>query len=127
MLIRIAIEDDQSSLAELFNQYRQSLGQAAELAACEDFIQSRLLENDSVILVAIFEQKIVGFIQLYPSYSSLLLKPIWYFDDIFVIESLRKQGVATGLIEKAKQLAKETNVLAVRRTDLSDHGFVLLE
>ncbi|MCG9737437.1 GNAT family N-acetyltransferase [Shewanella insulae] len=127
MLIRIAIEDDLTQLAPLFDCYRQSLGQAPALVESGEFLQARLYENDSVIFIAQLAQDIVGFIQLYPSFSSRLLKPVWYFDDLYVEEAFRHQGIATRLVEKARELADETGVMAVRRDYLSGDGFVFID
>ena len=127
MQIRMAIEQDLSALSNLFDKYRQSLGQAAALEESRAFMLSRLQENDSVIFIALLERQVVGFIQLYPSFSSRLLKPLWYFDDLYVVESYRHNGIATRLVVKAKQLADETNVLAVRRDHLAKDGFLLMD
>ncbi|MCJ8304700.1 GNAT family N-acetyltransferase [Shewanella sp.] len=127
MHIRIAINEDLQSLTPLFDEYRKSLGQDSRLADCKEFIESRLLENDSVIFIAFLMDTPVGFIQLYPSFSSLLLKPLWYFDDLFVAEPYRKRGIGTELVKKAKELADETQVLAVRREKIEGDGFVPIE
>lgn len=127
MLIRIATEDDLTELTTLFDCYRQSLGQEAALADSGEFIQARLHENDSVIFIAQVAEQVVGFIQLYPSFSSRLLKPVWYFDDLFVEETFRHRGIARRLVEKAKELADDTNVIAVRREHLSGDGFIMVD
>ena len=127
MHIRIATDEDLVSLIPLFDEYRKSLGQDSRLDACKEFIESRLLENDSVIFIAFLVDIPVGFIQLYPSFSSVLLKPLWYFDDLFVDESYRKRGIGTELVKKAKELADETQVLAVRREKIEGDGFVPID
>lgn len=127
MHIRIAINEDLQPLTSLFDEYRKSLGQDSRLADCKEFIESRLLENDSVIFIGFLMDIPVGFIQLYPSFSSLLLKPLWYFDDLFVAESYRKRGIGTELVKKAKALADETQVLAVRREKIEGNGFVPID
>ena len=127
MHIRIAINEDLQSLTPLFDEYRKSLGQDSRLADCKEFIESRLLENDSVIFIGFLMDIPVGFIQLYPAFSSLLLKPLWYFDDLFVAEPYRKRGIGTELVKKAKELADETQVLAVRREKIEGDGFVPIE
>ncbi|MCE9679501.1 GNAT family N-acetyltransferase [Shewanella sp. AS1] len=127
MQIKIAIEEDLAPLAELFDEYRQSLGQPREFVKCYEFIQARLAENDSVILIAKQVNQLIGFIQLYPSYSSRLLMPIWFFDDIYVVEKYRKLGIATQLVQKAKELANEAKVLAVRHDNLPKESIKALE
>jgi len=127
MQIRIAIDEDLESLALMFDEYRKSLGKASDLQGGREFIESRLLENDSVIFIALRFSEPVGFIQLYPSFSSSLLKPLWYFDDLYVDELYRGQGIARDLVAKAKELADETQVLAVRRERLEGNGFIPIE
>ncbi len=127
MQIRIAIDEDLESLAIMFDEYRKCLGKESDLQGGKEFIESRLLENDSVIFIAILAATPVGFIQLYPSFSSSLLKPLWYFDDLYVAEQQRGKGIAKELVAKAKELADETQVLAVRRESLEGNGFVAIE
>ncbi|WP_028773807.1 GNAT family N-acetyltransferase [Shewanella waksmanii] len=127
MFFRIAIDEDLKLLAPLFDDYRCSLGQPSHPELSQQFISARLSENDSVIFLAFVEQQLVGFIQLYPSFSFLLLKPLWYFDDLYVDPGFRGQGIAKQLIAKAKELADETQVLAVRRDKLNSPGFLPIE
>jgi hypothetical protein len=35
----------------------------------------------------------VGFMQLYPSFSSVSMQPIWIVNDLFVVEEARRRGV----------------------------------
>ncbi|AZQ10941.1 MULTISPECIES: GNAT family N-acetyltransferase [Shewanella] len=127
MQIRLASENDLDNLVPLFNAYRQSLGKESDPIGVREFIASRLCENDSVIFVALDEHNAVGFIQLYPSFSSLHLKPIWYFDDSYVTPAYRDRGVAQMLADKAMELAGETDVLIVRRTLVDDSTSVALD
>jgi GNAT superfamily N-acetyltransferase len=126
MHIRLATEIDIEPLTVLFNLYRQSLGQASQLANCRQFISNRLSESDTMIFIATDEQQPLGFLQLYPSYSTLLLKPIWYFDDVYVVEAYRGEGIAKQLIQKAKSLADSTEVMIVKRTLMTNGSMTLL-
>ncbi|MEC4728313.1 GNAT family N-acetyltransferase [Shewanella sp. D64] len=126
MYIRIAIIDDLNSLATLFNDYRMCLGKESNQSDCTAFIQARLFENDSVIFLAFKANVPVGFIQLFPSYSSILLRPLWYFDDLYVADEFRGMGIAAALIAKAKELADETQVVAVRRDKIEGAVFLLI-
>ncbi|WP_076537378.1 GNAT family N-acetyltransferase [Shewanella sp. UCD-KL21] len=124
MQIRLASELDLDVLVTLFDDYRQSLGFDAEPQKCRHFVATRLAENDSMIFVALEDDRPLGFVQLYPSYSSLLLKPVWYFDDVFVADEFRGKGIATALINKAKSLAQGTEVLFVKRTQVVNDELV---
>ena len=55
------------------------------------------------------EQKLAGFVQLYPLFSSTRMKKLWLLNDLFVNSKFRKKGVSIGLIEKAKELVIKSN------------------
>jgi GNAT superfamily N-acetyltransferase len=116
MQIRLATGADAEQLTGLFDLYRQSLGQPSENHKCRQFVSARLSEGDTMIFIARHEVQALGFIQLYPSYSSVSLKPVWYFDDAFVVELYRGTGIAKGLIAKAKELADSADVVLIKRT-----------
>jgi GNAT superfamily N-acetyltransferase len=81
-------------LAELFDRYRMFYQQPSNTEAARDFLQERLEKSDSTIFVASNDGQIVGFTQLYPSFSSVSMKRIWILNDLFVRETDRNQGVA---------------------------------
>jgi GNAT superfamily N-acetyltransferase len=79
-------------------------------ADVEHFLNNRIAFEDSKIYLAITEKgEAVGFIQLFPSFSSLMLKRFWVLNDLFIAPEHRKQGAAKALISAAKQLCKDTN------------------
>jgi GNAT superfamily N-acetyltransferase len=55
----------------------------------------------------------VGFIQLYPLWSSWYCGRIWFLSDLYVDERARAAGVATALVERVKAHAAETNAVSV--------------
>jgi ribosomal protein S18 acetylase RimI-like enzyme len=42
------------------------------------------------------------------------MKRMWYLNDLFVIESVRQQGVARALLKRVASFAKETDALTVK-------------
>ncbi|WP_275920188.1 GNAT family N-acetyltransferase [Aeromonas sp. 2HA2] len=63
-----------------------------------------------------------SFTQLYPAFSSIAMKRMWYLNDLFVIESARQQGVARALLKRVASFAKETDALTVKlATAVSNH------
>ncbi len=100
-------------VAQLFDRYRIFYQQPADLAAARTFIGERLQKGDSQILVAINGDQSIGFTQLYPSFSSVSMKPIWILNDLFVAESDRQQGVAKSLIAAAVDFAQGTGAIRV--------------
>lgn len=64
-----------TQVAPLFDEYRVFYKQPSDPALAEQFIETRLRNNESVIFGAFIEsdgkQKAIGFTQLYPTYSSM--------------------------------------------------------
>ena len=98
--------------AILFDLYRQFYQQHSDLALARIFITERLTEQTSVIFLALlrqaFVQQYIGFMQLYPTYSSLSLKQLWILSDLFVRPEAREKGVGKLLLQQARQLAIST-------------------
>ena len=101
--------DDVALVAILFDAYRVFYKQTSDLQAAFNFLEQRTSKNESVIFVATIKGEAVGFIQLYPIFSSVSLQPAWLLNDLFVAENARKQGVAESLLQQAKQFGLETN------------------
>lgn len=107
IIIRKAAIEDASSIAELFDLYRQFYEQPADLLLAQTFIEERLARNESVILVAeAAESGLLGFCQLYPTFCSVAAQPIYVLYDLFVQPVARKSGVGRLLLLAAEQLAK---------------------
>ncbi|MBI3440635.1 MAG: GNAT family N-acetyltransferase, partial [Proteobacteria bacterium] len=60
------------------------------------------------IFLALAAAEVAGFVQLYPSFSSLLLKPLWIVNDLFVSPQYRGQGIAKELLRTVKTFAQKT-------------------
>ena len=59
------------------------------------------------------DEKAVGFVQLYPSFSSTRMKRFWILNDLFVSPDFRGQGFSRELIESAKDLCRRTDACAM--------------
>lgn len=106
---RKATFEDLPQLAELFDQYRVFYHKESDIPAAESFLKERIENADSEIFVAENDGQLVGFVQLYPLFSSTRMKRYWLLNDLFVNENYRGKGFSKGLIEEAKELAKLTN------------------
>jgi GNAT superfamily N-acetyltransferase len=91
----------------LFDAYRTFYKQTSNTNEVSTFLQQRLLKNESVIFVAYKDGVGVAFTQLYPIFSSVSLQPAWLLNDLYVSEAARGNGVATLLLETAKQFGKQ--------------------
>ena len=108
----LAIEDFEllDRASELFDLYRQFYGKESNKFLVKDYLKQRLLNNQSLIFLGLIDGNPVGFMQLYPSFSSLSLSPILVLNDLFVIENFRNCGVAKALINNAKDLAINSKI-----------------
>jgi len=108
-----------SELALLFDQYRIFYEQESDIIGATNFLNMRFAKNDSVIFLAFDDNKSVGFTQLYSSFSSVSLQPIYILNDLFVNPAYRKKGIGEALLKQAqtycqkmafKGLALETGI-----------------
>jgi GNAT superfamily N-acetyltransferase len=100
--------DDLDALVPLFDAYRRFYGQTSDLAAARAFLADRFKRGESVIFLAVVDGAIVGFTQLYPSFSSVSMKRLWVLNDLFVTPDARKSGAGRALLERAERWAAET-------------------
>ncbi|MCP1183479.1 N-acetyltransferase [Paenibacillus sp. 1781tsa1] len=129
--IRQAGLPDCNEVGRLFNEYRMFYNQNADIEAARQYIKERMERHDSVILVAETDVEsgqgadesngksiskglnCTGFVQLYPSFSSVSMGPIWVLNDLFVHPDYRQKGIARKLLQAAKRLASERGVLRI--------------
>jgi len=105
---RLATIADLDAVAPLFDAYRQFYGQAPDAGLARRFIQDRIQNQESVILVAsIPAGQLVGFCQLYPSFCSVLAQPIYVLYDLYVASGARRSGAGRVLLQAAEGLATE--------------------
>ena len=93
-----AVLSDLPELAKIFDQYREFQGEKTDLAAAQQFLQARFDRGESAVFIARNAHVPVGFAQLYPSFSSVSMKPVFILNDLFVLESGRRKGVASKLL-----------------------------
>ena len=108
--IRKATIEDLKFVIELFDNYRVFYEKESDKLKAEEFISERLKLNDSKIFVAETDDRnLVGFVQLYPIFSSTRMQRLWLLNDLFVAKDHRGKGVSKQLIECSKELCKQTN------------------
>lgn len=107
---------DAEDVADLFDQYRQFYEKAPDAVLTRQFITERMKNQQSIILVAENDEKIVGFCQMYPTFCSVEAAPIMVLYDLFVSPQARKIGAGRELMLAAKDYAKQNGFT---RLDLS--------
>ena len=95
-------------VAPLLDDYRRFYKQPSDMAKARKFLRERLKRVESVIFLAMNDQRAVGFVQLYPSFDSVTMRRVWILHDLFVTVTARKRGVAKLLMKRARQFAMET-------------------
>lgn len=108
MMIYRATESDLQGVGDLFHAYRMFYEQAPNKIAAFQFIEDRLIEKDSIIFVAKDQTNYIGFVQLYPTFSSISMKKAWILNDLYVVDAARRKGVAQELINQSIDLCEKT-------------------
>lgn len=106
--VRRAGVEDLDLVVPLFDKYRQFYGRPADMGLARTFLADRLERKDSVIFLAEREEAPVGFIQLYPSFTSVGAARIWILNDLYVDARQRRNGAASALLEAAAAFGRET-------------------
>ncbi|PKF50475.1 GNAT family N-acetyltransferase [Enterovibrio nigricans] len=87
-----------------------------------DYLKERLRNDESIIYFAVTDDnEFAGFTQLYPLYCSLAMQRVWLLYDLYVDEKFRKEGVGQLLLERADQLAEETNSAFIMLSTATDN------
>jgi len=106
--LRRATESDVPRIAPLFDLYRQFYGKPPDARTAEAFIRDRLRAEESVIFLAVAGEEALGFVQLFPSFSSVQAFRIWVLNDLFVAPAARGLGVGRALLTEARRHAIRT-------------------
>ena len=95
-------------VAPLFDLYRQFYKQPADIRECRRYLFSRIENDESTIFLSrTTEGEAVGFTQLYATFCSVELIPRLILYDLYVKESVRRQGFAKALMDRATAFARE--------------------
>ncbi|WP_063607873.1 GNAT family N-acetyltransferase [Zavarzinella formosa] len=98
-------------IVPLFDAYRQFYGQPSDIDGARPFLTERLQRGESVILALIENARALGFTQLYPSFSSVSMRPIWILNDLYVEEKARQRGVGARLLHASREHAMKTGAI----------------
>ncbi|MGE7904980.1 N-acetyltransferase family protein [Peribacillus sp. NPDC094092] len=113
MSIQKATLHELESLTELFDLYRVFYEQASDPGRAREFLRERLTNGESVVFMAHDEGNPIGFVQLYPSFSSVSMMRSWVLNDLFVKESARKKGFGEELLNAAITFARDAGAKGV--------------
>jgi ribosomal protein S18 acetylase RimI-like enzyme len=121
IFVRRATLADLDVLVPLFDAYRQFYQQRPDLALAREFLRERLQQDQSVIFIALrADGSVVGFTQLYPSFSSASARRIFILNDLFVDAAVRRNGVGQHLLQAAAEFGRGAG--AIRLTLSTAHS-----
>lgn len=107
--IERATAADIDAIVPLFDAYRRFFAGGSDLAQTRRFLDDRFAAGDSVVFVARDGTTTVGFIQLYPLWSSWHCRRVWFLSDLYVAEESRNHGVGRALVERIIAHARDTD------------------
>lgn len=106
--IKQASIDDYQQVAVLFDSYRQFYQQRSDINLAQAYLKQRLEQQQSIIFHAVDDTgDSIGFTQLYPSFCSVALKPLFILYDLYVAKKARQFGVGRALMNAATQYAQD--------------------
>lgn len=106
---------DLEQLIPLFDGYRQFYGASSDVALARQFLVDRMTRKESMVLLAREAGgAALGFVQLFPSFSSVRAAPIYVLNDLFVVPVARRQGVGTLLLQAAADKARASGAIRLK-------------
>jgi GNAT superfamily N-acetyltransferase len=109
--VRPATLADIEQLTSLFDEYRRFYEQPPDVAQAKQYLHDRITNRESVVLLAnavAVPGQTIGFCQLYPTFCSVEMAPIYALYDLFVIPAARRAGVGRALLQAAEQHALDS-------------------
>ena len=113
---------DLDVLATLFDAYRTFYGQTPDLPPGRQWLRGRLRFGESVVLVAKRGGVAVGFVQLYPMFSSVRTSRTWTLNDLYVDAGARRRGVARALLDASAAFARGDGAAGISLETTQDNA-----
>lgn len=121
--IRYASLEDIDDIAPLFDAYRVFYLQRSDLELAHRFMRQRMNLRESVILLARDSDTTdaLGFVQLYPGFSSVSAGRVWILNDLFVKPGARGRGIGRAMMRRAKAHGEATGALRLVLSTAEDN------
>ena len=113
---------DLDALATLFDAYRTFYGQTPDLPLARQWLRERLRFGESVVLVAKRGGTVVGFVRLYPMFSSVRTARTWILNDLYVDAGARRRGVARALLDASAAFARGDGAAGISLETTQDNA-----
>jgi GNAT superfamily N-acetyltransferase len=122
IIVRSAALQDVEALVPLFDSYRQFYGQPSDPESAREFLRERLRCGESTVFIAADSARAVGFVQLFPAFSSVSLARTFILNDLFVVADVRRSGVGHALISAAVEFAKAVGAVRLSLSTAVTNG-----
>ncbi len=105
--IRPAIPSDVDAIANLIHQLAEYEKLSHEVTGDVNDLWAHLFGQNpcAQVIIAEWEGNIAGFALYFYNYSTFLMKPGLYLEDLFVLQDYRRRGIATALLSSLAQTA----------------------
>ena len=98
-MIRRLNESDIVQILPLFKAYLDFYQVKSDLVEIETFLLQRFSQDEIIVFGECTNQELKSFALLYPSFSSLSMKPILNLNDLYVSVLHQRQGLAEKMIK----------------------------
>jgi ribosomal protein S18 acetylase RimI-like enzyme len=114
--------DDLPEVAALFSGYLDFYGRPAPAGRVLAFLRERHERGDSVVLLArTADGTPAGFVNVYPTFSSLSMAPVWTLNDLFVAATARRTGAGRALVRACADRARAAGAVGVQLQTAPDN------
>lgn len=117
--------DDLGDLVPLFSDYRVFYGQPRDPETARQFLHARLSRGESTVFLArtdgIAHAAPLGFVQLYPMFSSVRAAKLYVLNDLYVAEHARRRGVALALMAAASEFGQREGAIRLELETAHDN------
>jgi ribosomal protein S18 acetylase RimI-like enzyme len=120
--VRRAGPDDLPEAAALFSGYLDFYQRPSPPERVLAFLRERLDRREAVLLLArAADGKPAGFVNVYPTFSSLSMAPVWTLNDLFVAPAARRTGAGRALVRACAAEARAAGAVAVQLQTAPDN------
>jgi len=123
LIVRLAAStDDIDAVAPLFDAYRVFYKAPSDPEGAAAFLLARWRAKESVLYIAFDEDTPVGFVQLYPIFTSVGMERLWLLNDLYVHPGSRKDGVGRLLMQIAERHARDSAAAGLTLSTAADNA-----
>src|SRR5690606_209771 len=113
-IVQLNHTNEYAGIPELFNAYMVFYQLPADVKKYDTFLSDRLSNQEAIIFLAIDDNnKAVGLVLNYVSFSTLSQGKIVILNDLFVDSAYRNRRIGRELIERTFEFAKSINAVRV--------------